>query len=333
MAALPRRSSSSSTARHFASTTRNQSHESPNTLSLLGVNISLGQPHLGTDRAPELMRANGITGLIADCDWRLHQMHDVNEKQFPIPDNLKKVNARNHFLMGKNLELVSQTLDSTAASDNFVLIIGGDHSISMGTIPPLVKARGKTGVIWVDAHADINTPDGSPSGNMHGMSLAFLLGLAKTTDLPSFQWLQPCINPEDIVYVGLRDLDSSEKDAIRNLGIKAYTMHDIDKYGIGEVMKQATEYLGNHKNLHLSFDIDAIDPFFAPHTGTAVRGGLTFREANYVCEELWQTGKLTSMELVEVNDAIQTDQGQEAKNSTIQMAMTLVGSAIGQKIL
>ena len=154
---------------------------SPKTLSMLGINISLGQPLQGVDKAPELLRRNGLREVVSECGWRLQQLPDIEEKMFPTPSKeiatlADKANARNNYVMGKNLEGISDVLTPVADQDNFLLMIGGDHSISMGTIPPIVKTRGKTGVVWVDAHADINTPETSPSGNMHGMSLAFLLG-------------------------------------------------------------------------------------------------------------------------------------------------------------
>ena len=142
------------------------------------------------------------------------------------------------------------------------------------------------------------------------MPLGFLLGLVENANkMSSMSWFKPCLKPEDIVYIGLRDLDGPEKQIIRKLGIKSFTMHEIDKYGIGRVMDDALKYLEGKDNIHLSYDIDALDPFYAPSTGTAVRGGLTFREGNYICEALSESGKLTSMELVEVNPSLHSDMG------------------------
>jgi arginase len=218
-----------------------------------------------------------------------------------------------------------------ASTGNFVLILGGDHCIPIGTIGGLLQARPSTGIVWVDAHADINTPESSSSGNMHGMPLSFLLGLIdNVTAYPGLSWFNPCLKPRDIVYIGLRDLDKAEKETIHRLGIKAYTMYDIDRLGIGKVMEETNAYLADYKHLHLSYDIDALDPFFAPHTGTAVRGGLTFREGNFICEALSESGRLTSMELVEVNPSLHQDMDSKL---TIDMALTLIGSTMGQRIL
>lgn len=224
-------------------------------------------------------------------------------------------------------------LEHFQKNDHFSLILGGDHCIPIGTIPALMATRPNTGIVWVDAHADINTPQSSASGNIHGMPVAFLLGLVeRVKELPAFEWFEPCLQPKDIVYIGLRDLDLPEKNMVRKLGIKAFTMHDVDKYGIGGVMERTNDYLKDRDHIHLSYDIDALDPFFAPHTGTAVRGGLTFREGNFLCESLYETGRLSSMELVEVNPSVNTHVN-TSPNDTIEMAMTLIGSAMGQKIL
>jgi arginase len=165
---------------------------------------------------------------------------------------------------------------------------------------------------------------------MHGMPLGFLLGLVKNArSLPNFDWFTPCVKPEEVVYIGLRDLDIGEKQFIKSLGIKAFTMYEVDKFGIGKVMEQTLDHIKN-KDVHLSFDIDGLDPFFAPHTGTAVTGGLTFREGNFICESLAETGCLTSMEVVEVDPMLCKDINPER---TIDCAITLIGSAMGKRIL
>ena len=180
----------------------------------------------------------------------------------------------------------------------FVLTMGGDHSIALGTVAAACAARPDTRVLWVDAHADANSPGTSPSGNMHGMPLAFLLGLVEAESLDEdatyFDWLleKPFLSPERLAYVGLRDVDDDERCALRGLaarGTYVSSMHDVDKYGIGRVVDEALAHLGYDGTdevpapLHLSFDVDACDPLIAPATGTAVRGGLSFREAHFVC--------------------------------------------------
>ena len=240
-------------------------------------------------------------------------------------------NARNSLQVGLTSEVVHQKVLEEARTGNFLLILGGDHCISIGTISGIKAARKNTGIVWVDAHGDINTPETSESGNMHGMPLGFLAGLVdKPQSYPGFSWFTPCVDPRDIVYIGLRDVDAGEKHNIKKTGIKAYTMYDVDEKGIGVVMKETMDYLQAYDNIHLSYDIDSLDPFFAPHTGTAVRGGLTFREGNFICEFLHASWKLGSMELVEVNPSLHQDKDPKY---TIDVALTIIGSTMGKTIL
>lgn len=308
-----------------------------NTCSLVSVPISLGQPFIGPDSSPQLLKDNGLLQILGDAGWRVNQLPDI----VPTGDintnadqvgTLTNVNAKNCAQVGSTcFNVYEQVLGEASKPDNFVLILGGDHCIPIGTISGIKEARPNTGIVWVDAHADINTPEGSGSGNMHGMPLSFLLGMVEDSQkYPSMDWFKPCIKPEDIVYIGLRDLDHFEKRAIRRLGIKAFTMYDIDRLGIGRVMEETETHLAGHDGIHLSYDIDALDPVFAPHTGTAVRGGLTFREGNFICEYLHNTGKLTSAELVEVNPTLH--QHLDSKQ-TVEMALALLGSTMGEKIL
>jgi arginase len=210
----------------------------------------------------------------------------------------------------------------------------------MGSISGLLHARARTGpadiaVLWVDAHADINDPSTSPSGNIHGMPLSFLLRLFDPTPLAGYEWLAGCppLRKERLCYVGLRDLDDGEKVFIKALGVRAFTMQDIDRHGIGKVMEMALEHVnrgaGAGLPLHLSFDIDAVDPAVAPSTGTAVPGGLSFREAHYVCEAAAETGALRSMDLVEVNPLLSPRRAKQ----TVDFALALVASALGRTIL
>ena len=300
-------------------------------VSHIGLAVHQGQKLSGPDRSPQLLKEHGLMQLINETGWALRNDIRFTEVLHDDPSGAAgtAVNARNHHSIGLNLGQVNTIVSHAIKEDDFTLIIGGDHSISIGTVPAILAHRPNTGVIWVDAHADINTPQTSPSGNIHGMSVAFLLGLVDKSRMPSFDWFQPCLEPQNLVYIGLRDLDSEEKQVLRRLGIKVFTMHEVDRYGVGEVMRQCVEYLKT-PYVHLSYDIDALDPFFAPHTGTSVRGGLTFREGNYICEILAESQRLRSMELVEVNPNLHSNL---ALKTTIDTALTLVGSALGQKIL
>lgn len=212
--------------------------------------------------------------------------------------------------------------------------------MSVGSLTGILRARPDTGIIWVDAHADLNTPAISESGNMHGMPIGMLMeGVSREGDpVPTgFEWMNNGkivrLQPESIVYVGLRDVDRAERRLIQSLGITAYTMHDIDRYGIGQVMEKALQHLlakNEDRPLHLSYDVDAIDPILAPATGTAVRGGLTFREAHYVAEAAAASGNLVSGEIVELNPNLSDQQGSKA---TIELGLQIITSLMGKSII
>ncbi len=280
------------------------------------------------------MVKHGLYKVLANNGWTYKQCPDITSVMKLTDEGATgaQIHAKHVGEIGANCKLISQQIQAEAADkNNFLLILGGDHCIPIGTIPGIMSKRPNTGIVWVDAHADINTPESSLSGNMHGMPVSFLMGQVKNANkLPSMDWFKPCVDPKDLVYIGLRDLDDAEKVLIKKLGIKAFTMHDIDKYGIGKIMEETLYYLSNKTSIHLSYDIDALDPVYAPSTGTSVRGGLTFREGNYVCEALAESGKMTSMELVEVNPLIRSELD---ASSTLDMSLSLISSAMGQRIL
>ena len=216
------------------------------------------------------------------------------------------------------------------------LNIGGDHSMAIGTISGIARGiRERLGedikVVWVDAHADINTPETTESGNLHGMPLSFLTGLV-TKKIEGLDWIEPSIKPENLVYIGLRDVDKGEKEILKKYNIKAFSIHEIDRYGIGKVLDMTIEYLSQGDNpeapIHLSFDIDALDPSVAPSTGTPVRGGLTFREGHYICEALHATGRLVGLDMVELNPAIGNN-----LESTISVGCSLIRATFGETLL
>lgn len=224
-------------------------------------------------------------------------------------------------------EAVEKETALLEAGGAFPLIIGGDHSISIGTIAGLTRRSKKLGVIWIDAHADSNTPETSPSGNIHGMSLAASLGFgdARFTALghPS-----PKLQAGRVALVGTRQLDEGEKRLIRSSGVACYTMHDIDKRGMAGVMEEAITVASKGSDgVHVSFDIDSVDPGEAPGTGTPVRGGLNFREAHLAMEMLCEAKAVTSAEIVEVNPLL--DNGHQ----TVRLAVDLIGSLLGARIL
>ena len=248
-------------------------------------------------------------------------------------------NAKNSVIVGNGCKLISDSVIQAIQEDRFPLILGGDHSIGAGSIAGLLKARPNIGIIWVDAHADLNTPELSESGNMHGMPVGLLMkGMGQDpSTIAGFEWLgsqemkDVRLNPDSIVYIGLRDVDSKERQVIRDKNIKTFTMFDVDKYGIGGVMDRALEHLlakDPNRPIHLSYDIDAVDPVLAPATGTAVRGGLTYREAHYVAEATARSGNLVSAEIVELNPTLADDGGE-----TVELGLGILTSLMGKSII
>jgi arginase len=264
-------------------------------------------------------------------DNKVHSYDELLPSSDPDHRGMKKPRA-----VSAVTEALSQQVYDHAKEGRFVLTLGGDHSIAIGTISGTAKAIRERldrdmAVIWVDAHADINTPETSDSGNIHGMPVAFLTGLASDKPDAPFGWIKDehRVSVKKLVYIGLRDVDRGEKKILRENGIKAFSMHDIDRHGIGKVMDMALGWIGSDTPIHLSFDIDALDPRFAPSTGTAVRGGLTLREGDFIAECVHQTGSLVALDLVEVNPSLE----EEGAAETVRSGVSIVRCALGDTLL
>ena len=319
-------------------------------MSVIGAPHAYGQPYDGVEGAPSALRGGGeLVRRVAALGWRVTDRGDFGgadaargaraDAAAPASDATSSA-AKHDAEVGAAARALASATEEAARAGHFVLTLGGDHSCALGSITGLLRARPRTGVLWVDAHADLNTPKGSPSGNMHGMPVALLARACAASDaLPrGLAWLageRAALAPADLVYVGLRDLDAGEKAAIKRLGVRAFTMHDVDARGIGAVMAAALAALlppgAPPRPLHLSFDIDACDPSVAPATGTPVPGGLSFREAHFVAEACARSGALASMDVVEVNPALAG--GGAAAAATLRLARALVESALGKDIL
>jgi arginase len=279
--------------------------------------------------------------MLTSLGWRVEDLGDLD---FEAPERMTggltdPPNARNCALVGQGTSKLADTVERVAREGRFPLILGGDHSIGVGSLAGILRVRPNVGVIWVDAHADLNTPATSGSGNMHGMPVGLLMDHpTQKTDfskLPGFEYLinGPRLQPSQIVYIGLRDVDQSERVWIRELGIKAFTMYDIDHLGIGQVMDKTFEHLlkdDPNRPIHLSYDIDAVDPAWAPATGTAVRGGLTYREAHFVGEAVAQSGNLASADIVELNPTLSPGEGGD---DTVELGLQLITSFMGKSII
>jgi arginase len=275
--------------------------------------------------------------MLSALDWRVEDVGDMTVDSSKASKRQFLSNAKNSCIVGPAAAQLADVVESKIKDGRFPLILGGDHSIGIGSLSGILRARPEVGVLWIDAHADLNTPETSGSGNLHGMPVGLLMeGMEIDYDkYAGLEWLHggPRLKPDSIVYVGLRDVDLSEAEAIRNLGIRAYTMHDIDRYGIGAVMDMAMNHLLKNnpdRPLHLSYDIDVIDPIDAPATGTAVRGGLTFREAHFVAEFVAQNGNLASAEMVELNHTLSDGEG---ANNTVDLGLQIVTSMMGKSII
>lgn len=252
----------------------------------------------------------------------------------------------NAELIGYGVKLVHDAVANALLKDAFVLTVGGDHSIATGSICAATEKYPQLGVIWVDAHADANTPRTSPSMHYHGMPAAHLLGWFED-QVSGFEWFPPqgCLSEGSLAYVGLRDVDVEEGQRLRASNVHVFTMRDVDKYGVAQVIEMAIKAIDPNarRPLFLSLDIDSVDPHFAPGTGTAARGGLTYREIHYICEELALTDRLVGMDLVEVNPGLDPPPASESMHGdhpalhpaspTVQLAVELSLSALGKQIM
>jgi arginase len=311
----------------------------PHELGVVAVGFSGGQCKPGVEAAPVALIASGLLEQLRDdLDYDVHYDNMVHNYTdiMPTSDSEYRKMKKPRAVSAVTQRLSEQAYEH-AKQGKFVLTLGGDHSIAIGTISGIAKAirerlEGRElAVIWVDAHADINTPEISQSGNIHGMPVAFLTGLAKEENKDIFGWLEKehLISVSKLVYIGLRDVDREEKKLLREHSIRAFSMHDIDRHGIGRVVEMALAHIGNDTPIHLSFDVDALDPQWAPSTGTPVRGGLTLREGDFIAECVHQTGNLVGMDLVEVNPSLETS----GASDTIRTGCSLVRSALGDSLL
>jgi arginase len=283
---------------------------------------------------PSGIRYAGLVAKLSDVGYRVKDRGNVRVAD---PDEglathaYKKVDSvvqrpRAHYVaeIVRACEELASVVADVVRAGNIPLVLGGDHAIGMGTLAGLARAGKRPGVIWIDAHPDINTPDTSPSGNVHGMPFAVALGIA---DAPFPASLRGTVDGANGVLVAIRDVDPGERDNIRRAGVTSLTMADIDRIGMGPAMERAIAVASRGDGIHLSLDMDALDPNDAPGVGTPVRGGLTYREAQLAMEMLAASGKLRSIEIAEVNPIL--DQG----NRTAALAVELVASALGETIL
>ena len=294
-------------------------------VGLFGVPMDLGQGRRGVDMGPSAIRYARMEAAIQDLG---HPVTDLGNARVPIPELVESDEGVRHLDAVRAVcEEVAEKAEGIVSEGLFPVFLGGDHSISIGTVSGVAGASGgRTGVIWLDAHADFNTPETSPSGNIHGMPLATLTGNGPES-LVDIGGAGASVRPEDVVLIGLRSVDVEERNLLGEAGARAYTMKEIDAYGVARVVRQAMKDLGHVDRVHLSFDLDVLDPEIAPGVGTPVRGGLTYREAHLVMELINEAGVVTSLDVVEVNPIL------DVRNGTAALAVELVESLLGRRII
>jgi len=300
------------------------------TVAIVGCPFSGGQPRAGVDQGPIHLINAGLVDQLKSLGWIVdfnghHQFEDISITSDPPIGILK-----NPRLVSKVSEAVARTVGGHAKAQKLPLTLGGDHSLAMGTISGTLDAYPNACVIWIDAHADLNTIESTESGNIHGMPVSFLLGIG--SKVPEYSWVKPTLKTNRIVYIGLRDVDAGEKKILKENDIKAFSMHEVDKWGIGKVVEMALDHVNPNRDLpiHLSFDVDALDPTVAPSTGTPVRGGLTFREGHYICEAIHETGLLVALDIMEVNPSLRDA---TAVEQTVAVGCSLARAALGETLL
>jgi len=305
-------------------------HRKPN-VAIIGAPLDLGQGRRGVDMGPSAVRVAGLGRRLAALGYRVADLGNIPAAQAESIPDAGPANAKYLTQIAESCDKLGRLVSQAMTAGQTPVVLGGDHSIAAGTVAGVAdflrQSNQTAGLIWVDAHADMNTPESSPSGNVHGMPLACCVGQgpAELVDLLGFS---PKVDAANVALVGLRDVDDLERGMLRGTGIRAFTMRDIDERGMKEVMADAiTIASGGTSGFHLSLDLDFVDPEFAPGVGTPVRGGATYREAHLAMEMICDSGGMLSMEVVEVNPVI------DQFNRTAELAVELILSALGKKIL
>jgi arginase len=297
---------------------------------VLGVPMDLGSGRRGVDMGPSAIRIAGLDQRLRELGHKVVDDGDIVIKNM---EELKVGNERARYLgeIARASGVIARKVERIIGLGHFPLVLGGDHSIAVGTVSGIAafarRENRRVGLLWIDAHGDINTPETSPSGNVHGMPLAALLGYG-ATQLTEIGGWAPKVDAANVALVGIRSLDSGEKKRLKETGVQVHTMSEIDRHGVHQVMKKAIARVTDGTDfVHLSFDLDAVDPAVAPGVGTPVKGGLDYREAHLIMEVIADSGIMTSMEIVEANPIL------DERNASAEFGVELILSAFGKKIL
>jgi arginase len=292
-------------------------------LAIIGAPLDLGAGRRGVDMGPSAIRYAGLEARLSELGL---EADDTGNVELVVPEEVAEGDPHARFLqqIKSACEDVAERVKHAREHGQTPLVLGGDHSVALGTLGGLAAASGAGGVLWLDAHADLNTPANSPSGNVHGMVLGAALGLDRSA-FASDAWPLPAVDPERTVLLGTRLLDPGEKEAAREHGVRVITMSEVDRVGIERAMREALERLGGGF-VHVSLDLDVVDPEVAPGVGTPVRGGLSYREAHLAMELVAEARMMSSLDVVEVNPIL------DRENQTAALAVELVASALGARI-
>jgi arginase len=297
---------------------------------LIGFPMDLGAGRRGVDMGPSAMRIAGVADKLRALGYIVHDSGDIDIRNAEVQEI---ADQRLRYLpeITHACTLLASTVKSALDKGEFPLVLGGDHSMAIGTIAGIAahcrEQNKRLGVIWIDAHSDINTPDSSPSGNIHGMPLAVSLGIG-APELTSIGGNFTKLSPHQLTMIGLRSIDIGERQLIKQLKIEAYTMAELDKHGVNRIIARTLAAMrAKVDHLHVSFDLDSVDPTVASGVGTPVPGGLTYREAHLIMEAIAETGYMSSLEVAEVNPILDT------RNQSAEVAVDLIASSMGQRIL
>jgi arginase len=295
-------------------------------VTVIGAPMDLGAGRRGVDMGPSAIRLAGLHQRLRKLG---HHVEDGGDVFSPVAETLEVRDPKLRFLdeIVDCCKALADEVETCASSGRFPLVLGGDHSVAMGTIAGLTRVAERVGVIWVDAHGDFNTPETTPTGNIHGMPLSACCGIG-APELTGLGERDPMLDTSDVALVGIRDIDPHEAKVIHDEGVEAFTVRDLDEMGMKEVAERSLEIATRDSDwLHVSFDLDSIDPRWAPGTGTPVEGGLTLREAHLLLEILADSGMVRSLELVETNPIL------DLRNQTGELAAWLAESCLGARIM
>ncbi|HXB66957.1 MAG TPA: arginase [Candidatus Acidoferrales bacterium] len=299
-------------------------------IAIIGAPLDLGQDRRGVDMGPSALRVANLNSRVASLGYEVEDLGNIPVVQ---AEASPEGDAQAKYLpqIAAVCDALSGRVAQALSRGHLPLVLGGDHSVAVGTVSGVARhfrAQGqRVGLIWLDAHADMNTPESSPSGNIHGMPLACILGMGPA-ELAALAGFRPMVAPRNAVIVGLRDVDQTEKPQVRESGIRAFTMRHLDERGLRAVMEEAIRLASDDTaGFHVSLDMDFVDPKDAPGVGTPVRGGATYREAHLAMEMICDSRRMVSMEVVEVNPVI------DEANRTADLAVELIMSGLGKRIL